>query len=115
MHTSAVDGINYYRLTQYDLDGQYEYSHIISITIEDEGNFIISPNPVNKMVHITTEDFQEGTIAKIVNTNGATVKTIVLQNRITPVYTEELSPGLYIIVIDQHGKQVQKRMIISRD
>ncbi len=43
--TDPFDGVNYYRLRQVDLDGNYQYSPIRSVNFGAENNIVVYPNP----------------------------------------------------------------------
>lgn len=45
-----LNGVNYYRLKSLDLDGTYEYSNIVIITLDRKENIIgdVSPNPISR-------------------------------------------------------------------
>ncbi|MEM9917577.1 MAG: T9SS type A sorting domain-containing protein [Bacteroidota bacterium] len=47
-----VQGFNYYRLKQVDLDGTFYYSEIIVVSLENKGNPILFPNPVSDRLSI---------------------------------------------------------------
>ena len=49
---SPKTGLNYYRLKQVDLDGQFEYSRIVSARLTGLGLFKAYPNPVVGMLTI---------------------------------------------------------------
>jgi hypothetical protein len=46
LHENPSPGTNYYRLKQVDFDGNFEYSHIVSVNIEQtQGKVQVYPNP----------------------------------------------------------------------
>jgi len=53
-HLSPINGFNYYRLKQLDLDGRFHYSDIETINIDNSNitNTNIYPSPVNEVLNI---------------------------------------------------------------
>lgn len=54
---APLTGNNYYRLRMVDLDGAYEYSNIVLITLQGVSSNIlsVSPNPVEDVLHVTVQ------------------------------------------------------------
>lgn len=54
---APLTGNNYYRLRMVDLDGAYEYSNIVLITLQGATSDIlsVSPNPVEDVLHVTVQ------------------------------------------------------------
>jgi len=67
-------GLNYYRLKQVDLDGQFEYSRIVSARLTGSGLFKAYPNPVVRV--LTIELPAESTIesAYLIDLTGRRVR-----------------------------------------
>jgi Zn-dependent metalloprotease len=95
-------GVNYYRLKQFDIDGKYGYSNVISIQSKSEGRISFSPNPVNDFLTIAfPKNFTGNLELKIMNSIGAEV-----QNRQMKITDGKISqdmshfaPGVYFISI----------------
>ncbi|TRX57710.1 hypothetical protein FNH22_14965 [Fulvivirga sp. M361] len=61
--TSPLNGINYYRLKQYDFDGAFEYSPVIRSFFDTNRTGIhVFPNPAAEQLQITLDD-------RFINTN----------------------------------------------
>lgn len=43
---SPLNGVNYYRLKQQDMDGKYRYSATVSVLLEQSADFKLFPNPL---------------------------------------------------------------------
>jgi hypothetical protein len=52
---NPINGINYYRLKQVDIDGRVEYSNIIRVRLEGDSKILVSPNPFRDYINISFE------------------------------------------------------------
>lgn len=116
-----LPGINYYRLRQVDYDGQYEYSPIIAVTVQEffeEAAFNIYPNPVTDgRFNLNLDGFREGeeiTIS-IMNLSGQKVMTMQIeaadqdQEVSLPYGTPE---GIYTIIYQYRGQLKSDKLLI---
>ncbi len=57
VHRNAAVGYNYYRIQQVDIDGQYEYSKVISVLKDNEvrNEVIVSPNPFSDILEVSSQ------------------------------------------------------------
>ena len=103
-------GLNYYRLKQIDFDGQFDYSSIVNVTIDQDFNKTtkISPNPVQNELNIVDGQGQ----ATIYNLLGQPVKQFSINNKQFRIGTKELAEGQYILLIQrENGQIVTKRFM----
>ena len=54
VHTAPVNGINYYRLKQVDIDAFFEYSPTRIVNFNTKATITIFPNPTTDKVYIST-------------------------------------------------------------
>jgi len=93
--------ISYYRLKQTDFDGQFSYSNIEAVNIEEgESSILIYPNPTDGMITIkgNENELSELIIYNVLGqniTSSVLVITISTKNKI--VNFENLSKGIYLI------------------
>ncbi len=114
-------GINYYRLKQTDYNGNFSYSHIEAIKIQD-GNIRLYPNPVTDHLYIATNGFENGeTKYSIFNLNGKEVINgiIELHDNLAVLQVNEiqsLPPGSYFVKIfhERNGGFSQKFVKVRR-
>ncbi|MDP4284769.1 MAG: T9SS type A sorting domain-containing protein [Bacteroidota bacterium] len=101
-----VQGDNFYRLKTSYNNGTFEYSSIVLINVNDNGNsIIIYPNPVNDILFLNYKGTSKDIKIQVIDATGRTVymsKTIVNNPLKIPVHN--LSPGEYILrVYDATG------------
>jgi len=110
-------GVNYYRLKMMDLDGQFEYSDIVSLNFNMvQAGIRIFPNPGRDMEHLYTSQ----QIRKIIifNSMGDLVKVINAKAESDgsyPINTQDLPNGVYQIVSSfENGQRANTEMVLSR-
>lgn len=104
-------GINYYRLRQIDFDGQFEYSPVRRVSLLDDIDFILYPNPVSEYLHIEVADKQKDNLhIRIYNASGVKViEQIVHNGEAIPVF--DLPSGWYIFHTELESKEVIKKFV----
>lgn len=89
-------GANYYRLRQVDLDGQYEYTYVVSAQLDDKGGDIaIYPNPVGDEFTISQATGQ----MTIYDIQGRPVLTRELTQDQETITASDLPSGTYILSV----------------
>ncbi len=116
-------GLNYYRLKQIDFDGQYEHSEVEVITFSpDITGFSakLQPNPTradNINVVLETEDLANEVLLMLIDNSGRKIQEVVylpesFRSQITLDYNENVSSGLYHIILWQNNQRQQLRLSI---
>ena len=95
---SPVNGINYYRLRQTDIDGKTTLSYIVSAMISGTG-VKIYPNPVNNVLQVTGANPD----ARFTIT-GMLGQTLITSTNIRAINVSALLPGNYCLQILSAGK-----------
>ncbi|MDQ8004812.1 MAG: T9SS type A sorting domain-containing protein [Pedobacter sp.] len=100
-HTPAL-GANYYKLTQFDFNGDSEMLGVKPVAIKNLNTAEISiyPNPVTDVLNISSNGEKLVSIA-IYSTSGVRVKNIKLNNETaTSINVQDLTKGIYIVKVD---------------
>jgi len=100
----------YYRLKQMDYDGQFEYSNIQEVTIQQSNTAPINiyPNPVQD--NLTIENGQG--IITVFNTLGQVVRQFDNQLNVLQLNVSDLNKGQYILHIQKaNGEIVTRRFV----
>lgn len=109
---NVVSGTNYYRLVQYDLDGQSEIGKVVSINTNAASNILTYPNPANTFFKIKNSPI--GSNYKLVNTAGQNVKFGTITNTEQDVNIADLASGLYFLEISNSGNIISKSKILKK-
>lgn len=93
-------GINYYRLNQFDFNGAHEYSVIRSVMFSKElvSNIVVSPNPVVDVFDIYTNNGIT-TKADIIDQQGRTLQEVTIVNGKATVDLSSFSSGIFFVRI----------------
>lgn len=106
---SPLNGHNYYRLRQVDLDGHVSYSKTVDLFYSSDAMINLYPNPVNTELNVDIQSNLDGVaIMKVVDAAGRMVKTIEISlqkgKNHTQVDLGGLSDGVYMVrIADQNG------------
>ncbi len=108
---SPHDGLNYYRLKQVDFDGKFEYSSIVSVTVEEKVKIMVYPNPANQQILI--DGLIIGDKIELVNLMGEVVKYQKSLNEKEIIKIREILEGIYFVKIINNKSTLIKKIIIQ--
>jgi hypothetical protein len=113
-HTNpALNGANYYRLQEVDLDGKGGYSTIQAVRFNN-GQIVkvqATPNPVHDLLQLNAQEI--GLSAVLIDGAGRALRTWILQPGSQQVSVSGLPTGLYQLVIYQHSQQIDVQHILK--
>jgi Secretion system C-terminal sorting domain len=116
-HESPVIGKNYYRLKSVDFDLTYEYSPIVSVTVEMQKEFSVYPNPaVSADVVMYESNFvpQENDMIAVYDVIGFKVAQVKLTSTKSTVgLSSSLKSGTYLIKCSSGNQVFTKRIVIE--
>ena len=115
---TPVLGVNYYRLKQFDLNGEFEYSEVISVNILDDFYDMLSlfPNPTTGLTEVIFNSYSQGQVMlNVIEVDGKTIVNTKLDavrggNRFDLDLTNE-SHGIYVVTITSKDKVYRSRLI----
>lgn len=113
---SPIEGINYYRLKQIDLDGKYEYSKIVSTVFGKEAEaFEILGNPTQSSnITLLLKNLPIEQL-RLFSATGQNIpfESTASNNRLTIQPKTSLSSGIYYLVLENANKRYFKKLAIE--
>lgn len=107
---NPIEGINYYRLRQVDVDGNFKYSIIVSATLNAENQFIVYPDPVKSKLYFKSP--QSGMLT-IFGLSGQRMIKQRLDNSLS-INIKILKSGEYIMVLQGNDrKKVSAKFVVQ--
>lgn len=106
----------YYRLVQYDFDGQNEMSKMITINGQECSGFAFKlyPNPTNDFVKIDINDNKENYKYIIYSSLGDIVKSSDLNSSNKKIFVGDLAAGAYLINLISNNNQISQTFIVQQ-
>lgn len=111
-----VNGYNFYRLKQIDINRQVVYSEVVRYNNQIRKNLSVFPNPVADIVQLFgKEQFKTGQTIQIIDAKGIRVKVITLTggNR-TQIDLSGYTAGLYLLQLTENGKVVENLQVVKQ-
>ncbi len=109
-HAGLPQGMNYYRIKQVDIDGNYKYSVVVAL-LNSNGlrHTIIAPNPVSDMLHVIEPSQSKLLTAKVYSSNGAQVlhKNFNSNGQVHSLPVKNLAPGVYHLKLMYENNEVK--------
>ena len=111
---TPLNGINYYRLKQFDVDGKFEYSFVDSISFNKVYNITIAPNPAKDFINISTTTNQNKILTiQLLDASGKVLKSFQSKQPVIKISTAGIAKGLYFIKIKDENTVQTQRVIIE--
>jgi hypothetical protein len=112
-HTNNLDGKQYYRIRQVDMDNKISYSEIRTVTLKNnKSNITIWPNPATDQVRITSSGSFLYTKAQLFDLSGKMISEIKLQAGTSAIAISQLPAGTYFIKIQSNnGTSINQKII----
>lgn len=104
MDKAPTKGINYYRLKQMDIDGKYEYSHIVSATIE-RAQISFYPNPAKDIINF------DQSVKSVVIYDMMGKEILRKTNIASKLDVSKLAKGIYLI--DINSGSIKQKLIVE--
>jgi hypothetical protein len=101
-------GLNYYRLKQVDVDGKFEYSNTIQISIDPLINSAINIFPNSATDYFVIENVEVGKMVQIFNSNGLLMKEFEIEATSHYSSISDFPNGIYLIKV---GNLAQKLIV----
>lgn len=109
---NPVNGINYYRLKQFDLDGKFEYSIIRSVSFSKAYSISVSPNPAKDFINVTGANDQSSIATiQLTDVSGKIIRSVLSADKTVNINLKGIAKGMYFIRII-NGENIQTEKVI---
>jgi hypothetical protein len=111
-----VNGFNYYRLRQVDLDGHFTYSNVEVVELKHNQTITAWYNNQNHSIQLLFNNNQNNLDIKLYASNGQLIKSATPANNINS-YTLNLpllSTGVYMLQVISNKLRFSKKIFISQ-
>lgn len=119
--TDPSDGMNYYRLKKIDYEGNFEYSHVISIHFESEKNHIaeIYPNPCNSGI-LNVDYLSDSNKEMFISVYDMRGRIVLRQAELLSIGNNSLNldlsglvKGIYTVKLDNGIDPIYRKLILE--
>ncbi len=109
--------INYYRLKQFDADGNFKFSNIITISNSKGCGIKVFPNPTSDLIVVQIDDILKHDIqVSMSNLQGQVVlkKDFYQGTTICFLETTTIYDGTYVLTVNDNGEKKSYKVVINR-
>jgi hypothetical protein len=114
VHTKpSLNGTDFYRLQEVDLDGKATYSSVRALKFNNGqiAKVLATPNPVHDLLQLNVQE--EGLSATLVDGDGRSLRTIILQKGSQEMNMHDLPAGAYQLIIYQQQNRIDAQHILK--
>lgn len=113
---NPYEGINFYRLKMVDLNGEYEYSDVLTMNGTASVNMYLVPNPTSKSLEIIYHSRSKSeSVIEIMDSKGAIIHRLkndcVKGQNSVSLDVEEYFKGVYTVHINVNGEILTNKFI----
>jgi N-acetylneuraminic acid mutarotase len=113
-HNQPFAGNNFYRLKIIDIDGRYNYSKTIEVSMNGIKKLQIFPNPAKDILFVQASGENENAIAQIFDMSGRKVKEqkIKLNGNVSfSISLKNISKGTYTLVLQKENTTEKQKFV----
>jgi len=111
---TPLQGVNYYRLKEFDKDGKFNYSDVRSLTFDGlNGVVSLTPNPAKGKVTVTVNGNTRALKVYLVDGVGQKLQSYDMTGQYLQINLPNIAAGVYYIKIEGEGTSSQHKLVIE--
>ncbi len=117
---NPLKGISYYRLRQTDFDGQYTYSNLVAVTMDEKAGFKLFPNPAQNEFYVNVSnpsgDIQMNVYdlaGRLVYGNTFPVNEGASNQTVSVTTADNLPSGVYFVNVSAKGTEFNEKLMVQ--
>ncbi len=117
--TKPMNGVNYYRIKQYDNDGQYQISDVRSVKfVLQNAQINVYPNPTHGDINFTVNNYNGSSIkATLSNVSGKIIYQELINTNTSGNYKlnlrSQLPAGIYMLKLDGSSLSSKLKIVVQ--
>lgn len=112
-HQSPIGNTLFYRIKQVDLDGKFQYSRVIKVTLNGHNRIVLYPNPAQHLISISNVQLSDIKGYRILDNLGRTIKVLSPGNSLQ-INVSDLKNGVYFLQIIRKDHTEEMRQFIKQ-
>ncbi|OJJ21437.1 hypothetical protein BKI52_12870 [marine bacterium AO1-C] len=118
LDNTPIDGINYYRLRQVDINGLERFTKVITANINRPATFSVTPNPASKgqtiQIELTSIAPRENVTVKLLDIKGNVLSSQKVDGAKILDYKlpVNIATGLYMLKLETASKSYQSKIVV---
>lgn len=108
---SSISGTWYYRLKQFDFDGQFTTYTPKSVTIDERNQITVYPNPATDHVRIAHSGLGDVVYIKLFSPSGRLLKSFQTNQINAEISLQNLLPGFYTVEVSGKGGLIREKVV----
>lgn len=113
-----LSGLNFYRLKQIDLDGNFSYSQVLAVSFEEQGQGIdltFWPNPATDNISLQLKGNKDMTTeVMMLDMQGQLHKKVSISSEASVLFVGDLPAGMYLLYIRDGVKVKTQRLLLQK-
>ena len=109
----ATSGVNYYKVRQVDMNGEYSDSEPVSAVLKST-ELHIFPNPISKDATVNITGIEKGSQVILMNTSGQIKHQLIAQKSSVELNLNNarISSGIYLIQVIREGQKETQKLVV---
>ena len=110
---APMNGMNYYRLKQVDMDGAETFSEVRNVIFNIAFHVTVAPNPAKDFINVSVSNGNTGITVELIDISGKKLYEEKMGGAFIKINTSRLSKGIYFVKLEGANISAVKKVIIQ--